>query len=181
MTEIPNFAPGCFGSALAFKSEDVVCSNCPFAAACEPAHLEARRLLRERYGLQTTQEVVRAEISARKAEKEERSRALDPSALTLPKKTQELIQRLDRGQYDVVGKLQRGENPFGSAIPFMRVLCHLLLKGFQLRQDTLTTAFAKQFNWQSGTAAAHARMAIQALEHVGAVENRDGIISIRRA
>lgn len=180
MTEIPKFSPGCFGSALAFKKDDTVCRSCVYASQCELAHLEARDQLRARYGIKPSAELYaerRQEMAAAKLAQEQ---AVAADALALPKKTVELLARLDRGQYDVVGKLGRGENPFGSAIPFMRVVCHLLLKGLLLNQATLTTAFAQKFEWQQQTAAAHARMAIQALDHIGAVQNNDGVISLRR-
>ncbi|MGV1754794.1 hypothetical protein [Agrobacterium sp. CG674] len=176
MTFIPPFSPGCFGSALAFKEGDVACSGCKFAQACKPVHLVAQAALRERFGVTTA-----IQANAEKVKAKDEAAPVNPAALSLPKKTQELVARLDRGQYDVVGSLQRGENPFGSAIPFMKLACHLLLRLAQpLSAKGLATAYATKFEWQQGTADAHARMAIQALTHVGAVENRDGLISIRK-
>lgn len=178
MTDIPQFSPGCFGSAIAFKKNDVACGSCPFAALCEPAHLEAQKALRERHNVMTT---VEANEAKKRAKVEKETVPVDPTALSLPKKTQELLARLDRGNYDVVGHLQRGENPFGAAIPFMKLACHLLLRlnrPFSARG--LSTAFETKFGWKHGTADAHARMAIQALTHIGAVDNADGMISIRK-
>lgn len=178
MTTIPPFSPGCFGSALAFKKGDVACGGCKFAALCEPAHLEAQKALRERFNVQTTAEAA-AEKKAAKAANS--ATPTDPTALTLPKKTQELIARLDKGNYDIVGSLKRGENPFGAAIPFMKLACHLLLRLQQpFSMKGLSTAYVTKFGWQQGTADAHARMAVQALTHIGAVKNTDGMISIRR-
>jgi hypothetical protein len=176
MTTIPPFSPGCFGSALAFKEDDVACRSCKFAGECKPMHLSAQKALRERYGIQTTQEVIADEKAKRSEEKAARAAAIDPAALTLPKKVQELILRLDRGNYDIVRKLQNGENPFGASMKFMALVAHLLLRLPQVDKGLITTAF-----WQENTAEAHARMAIQALEHVGAIDNRDGLVSIRRA
>lgn len=182
MTDIPKFSPGCFGSALAFKRDDVACRSCKFAELCEPAHLEAQRVLRERYGIQTTQEVIREKNERAAEEKAARRQALDPAALTLPKKVQDLILRIDRGNYDIVGKLQRGENPFGKAIPYMAVICHLLLRVREpFGRDYVAAAFARKFEWAPGTADAHARMAIKVLEHVGAIDHTDGQIRIREA
>lgn len=181
MTTIPQFSPGCFGSAIAFKKDDTVCRSCKFAELCEPAHLEAQKALRERYGIKTTQEVLSDRAAAREAEKAAREAAKDNATLALPKKTQELIDRLDRGNYDVKGKLSRGENPFGASMRFMQVVAHLLLnmKG-RIDRPLIATAFVRKFDWQQGTADAHARMAIQALEHIGAIHHQDGVIALRK-
>lgn len=181
MTTIPQFSPGCFGSAIAFKKDDVVCRGCKFAALCEPAHLEAQAALRERYGIKTSAEVFAERDRKRAEEKAIREASRDQSVLSLPKKTQELIDRLDRGNYDVKGKFSRGENPFGASMRFMEIVGHLLLnlKGVRLDRPLIATAFVRKLGWQQGTADAHARMAIQALEHVGAIINNDGVISLR--
>jgi hypothetical protein len=181
MTTIPHLAPGCFGSALAFKKDDTVCRGCKFLSLCEPAHLEAQKVLRERYGIKTTQEVLADQKQAREAEKAAREANRNEAVLVLPKKTQELIDRLDRGNYDVKGKFARGENPFGQSMRFMQIVGHLLLnlKNVRLDRALIATAFVKKLEWQQGTADAHARMAIQALEHVGAIINNDGVIALK--
>ncbi|OWZ90469.1 hypothetical protein B9J07_28195 [Sinorhizobium sp. LM21] len=181
MTTIPEFSPGCFGSAVAFKKEDTVCRACPFAEMCEPAHMEAQTALRERYGIRTTQQVLSDAKQQREAEKAARQAAKDPATLVLPKKTQDLIDRLDRGNYDVKGKFSRGENPFGQSMRFMQIVGHLLihLKNARLDRQLLAAAFVKKLEWQQGTADAHARMAIQALEHIGAITNNDGVIALK--
>jgi hypothetical protein len=181
MTTIPEFSPGCFGSAVAFKKDDTVCRGCKFAEFCEPAHIEAQAALRERYGIKTTQQVLSDQKQARDAEKAARQASKDATVLVLPKKTQDLIDRLDRGNYDVKGKFSRGENPFGQSMRFMQIVGHLLLnlKDVRLNRQLLAAAFVKKLEWQQGTADAHARMAIQALEHIGAIANNDGVISLR--
>ncbi|SOC90118.1 hypothetical protein SAMN05216358_0142 [Rhizobium sp. AN5] len=181
MTTIPQYAPGCYGSAVAFKKDDTVCRGCKFASMCEPAHLEAQAVLRERYGIKTSAQVY-AERDRRLAEERAEREANRPAdMLVLPKKTQELIDRLDRGNYDVKGKFSRGENPFGASMKFMQIVGHLLLnlKNTRIDRALIATAFVKKLDWQQGTADAHARMAIQALEHIGAICNQDGIISLR--
>lgn len=173
MSDIPKFSPGCFGSAIAFRKGDMVCRSCKFAAECEPAHNESVVILRERYGLE-----VKSNVRVKQKVVEQ---AADPTALVLSKKTMELIERLDQGNFDIVGKLQRGDNPFGSKMAFMRIACHLLLRLKEpFDRQYLTAAFVKMLGWQNNTADAHARMAIQALTHIGAVENCDGMITLRR-
>jgi hypothetical protein len=181
MTTIPQYSPGCFGSAVAFKKDDTVCRLCKFAEACEPAHIEARAVLRERYGIKTSAQVYADRTQQLAEERRQREANRPAEMLVLPKKTQELIDRLDRGNYDVKGKFARGENPFGSSMKFMQIVGHILLnfKSARIDRPLLATAFMKKLDWQQGTADAHARMAIQALEHIGAIINRDGVIELR--
>jgi hypothetical protein len=35
------FAPGCFGSALAFDLDDPTCQTCVFASQCQPVHVQS--------------------------------------------------------------------------------------------------------------------------------------------
>lgn len=172
MMNVPEFAPGCFGSAIAFKEEDVICRGCSLVEQCRPAHLHAKALLQERLGISPAE---------RPAPKKAASPApVDPTTLTLPQKTRELLDRLDRGHYAINEKLGCGENPFSDAMPFMRVACHVLLHiSRPVNRELLAAAFVKKLGWQQNTADAHARLAIQALTHVGAVENRDGLIMLR--
>lgn len=180
MNTVPPFAPGCFGSALAYKDGDSVCMGCVFQAQCQPVHVEARIALRQRLGIKTPEEI--------KAEKQPVAKVVfkdqSPEALALPKKVQELVDKLDRGGYNVVESLKSGQNPFGAAMPFMKIAAHLLLalapRQKTIDRDLLTTAFVSKLGWQENTAEAHARMAIQALTHIGAVENMDGAIILRR-
>lgn len=176
MYEVPPFSPGCFGSAIAFRKEDMVCQACPFAEKCEVAHEITLKALRERYGIKPPQP-----RTAQRAKKQEAHTA-DPAATVLPKKARELIERLDRSQIDICGSLRRGVNPFGKGLNFMRIACHILLRASApFDREFLSDAFVKALGWQKNTADAHARMAIMALTHVGAIENRDGLISLRKA
>jgi len=170
---IPAYSPGCFGSALTFKATDLVCQRCPFAAQCQPAHEVSLQLLRQKFGIAAlpVKEVVSTPV---------REVPVDPTLLAMPKKVQALVAKLDKGNYDVVGKLQRGENPFGAALPYMAVACHALLRlGRPMDKDFLSTAFMKQFGWQKQNADEHVRIAFSALLHVGAVVSNDGLISIK--
>ncbi|MBA8881771.1 hypothetical protein [Phyllobacterium myrsinacearum] len=106
---------------------------------------------------------------------------VNPGELALPKKTQELVDRLDRSNLNVTEKLQKGENPFAGTLPFMRIVAHLLIKlDRPLTRQFVAAAFMTKFDWQQNTADAHARMAFQALEHIGAVREMNGTIQIKR-
>ena len=184
MTQVPPFAPGCFGSALTFKGDDVACSGCIFRDQCEPAHKIALEELRTRLSITApvTRTDAQAEQAAYKRAEREALIARDPEVMSLPVKVQDLVLRLDRGNFQIREKLAQGENPFVHRIPFMAIVAHLLLRMREpVDRHIISTCFVQKLNWQQGTADAHARMAIQLLTHIGAVDNMDGRISLRRA
>ena len=171
MSEIPEFSPGCFGSALAYKDDEIVCRACTFRTACLPVHLENRLALQLRMGL-------KPKAAAKPAVE---AKSSDPARLSLPVKVVDLLNRLDNGNFDIIGKMKRGENPLASGFPFMKIVCHLLMRyPGALNRQMLSSAFVSKLKWQENTAEAHARMAIQVLTHIGAVDNVDGNITLRR-
>jgi hypothetical protein len=177
-TQVPYLAPGCFGSALMFRGEDMVCAACPFRAQCEPAHQVNLAAMRERLGIKVPVQRKRAPaLPPAEAINE------DPSRMSLPKKVRELLSRLDRENLDIVGKIQKGVNPFAGIerYRYMQIACHLIMNmQVPVTQKLIAVGLAKAMDWADGTADAHARMAVQALEHVGAVSNNDGTFSVRR-
>src|SRR5690606_2664164 len=88
MTSIPNFAPGCFGSALAFQPDHAVCRGCKFVEQCRPMHEE--NLARLRAELNVKDKRQRFEMS------EPTQVNPNPGAKVLPKKVREYCERLDR-------------------------------------------------------------------------------------
>lgn len=176
MTTIPPFSPGCFGSALSFRKEDMVCRACMFSAQCEPVHIDSKNMLRERFG------IIVKEPRRKKEVEIDLNQTADPARLSLPKKVFELMERVDRGGFDILAKLSRGENPFDGRLPFLAVACHLLLKMKEpVTRDLLTAALVHQFKWKENTAESHSRMSIQLLEHVGAVECSNGMMKLKAA
>lgn len=174
MTLIPQFAPGCFGSALAYKDNESICRGCTFNVECRPLHLENKARLQALAGIKPPK-VKPVELAP--------SAPIDPTTMNLPTKVRELLERIDRNNLNIVGHLRRGENPFVDTMPFMRIACHLLLRcpaNMRLDRQLLSSAFVKKLNWQQGTAEAHARLAVQALVHVGAIDLVDGVISLRK-
>lgn len=170
---IPNFAPGCFGSALAFQDDHPVCKSCVFRQQCEPQH-EANLVT-----LRLTLGVVVAEPKPIIPPMDDAT--VDPAALALPKKVRELVHRLDHSNLNIIERLGRGENPFETTLPFLRIFCHLLLRAGTVNRSTLQYACETKLNWNPGTAMSHSRMAFQALEHVGAIEIVDGAARLRRS
>jgi len=169
MTDIPSFSPGCFGSALAYKDNDSVCGSCIFSAECRPLHFANKQALQERFGLTPARPARTAPASVE-------------NAVPLPKKVRELLQRISKSGIQVSERLARGENPFdGTAMNYMKVVCHLLLRyPGPLDRELIATAFTTKLAWRPDTAEAHARMAIQALTHLGVVNNQEGSIVLRR-
>lgn len=169
MIKVPDFAPGCFGSALAFSEKDAICRNCVFSQGCESAHKIAKAELRSRFG-----------ITVRESKKPLADVCANEPTTTLPKKTQALFDRINGANYDIVGKLRSGVNPFGESMRFMAVACQLLLKVPNVKQSTITAGCVYKLGCQEDTAEAYARTAIQILSHVGAIDSNDGVITIRK-
>ncbi len=173
---IPPFAPGCFGSALAFEETAPVCTVCIFAESCRPLHERNLEILRERVGVEGK--------GSKKAKNPLASKpTAAPAEMTIPKKVQALIERLDRSNLRVTEHFAKGVNPFANqpGMGFLKIAGHLLLKLKEpLDRHTLAYAFQTKLGWTEGTADSHARMAIQALTHIGAVRNIDGLITLRR-
>jgi hypothetical protein len=165
MSQVPPFSPGCFGSALAYDATNATCMSCPFAAACRPLHEANLAALRDHFGIKPKRH---------KAPAPPRTCG-DQALLSLPQKARELIERLDRGNYNVVEKLRCGENPFVGKMKWLAMVAHLLMKTDRpLTQANLAGVFKRHLGWQENTAAAHARCAILALTHIGAVKDVDG-------
>ena len=173
MTTIPKFAPGCYGSALAFDIEQSVCRRCAFATSCQTLHQENLAALRARFGI-----VAKPKPAAPPPEADK----INPATMMLPKKVREHIERIERAGIKITDKLRAGENPFPtSGFAFLRVACHLLLNlPKPVDQKLLTFALEAKLNWRHDLANAHARMALQVLTHVGAVDELEGKFVLRR-
>jgi len=176
MTEIPSFAPGCFGSALAFQTDSTICRNCPFAAQCQPLHEENLLALRDRFGIKPTRrgpKLKPAIVPMTDA---------DPALMVLPVKVRRLIEKLDVSNLRITENLSKGINPFEGKVPFLQIACHLLLRlGRPLPRPLLAQAFVQKLGWQQNTADAHARMAFQALAHIGAITDSEAGAVLKRS
>lgn len=110
----------------------------------------------------------------------------NPGAKVLPKKVREYCERLDRMRLNITGNLAAGINPFSrDSMAFLYVAAHLLMKLSRadraLRANMLTEAYQLTLKCKKTTAEAYARMALQILQHVGAVDEMDGGFTIRRS
>lgn len=189
MSEIPQFSPGCFGSAITFKKDDMICKACVFAAQCEPMHNAAVAALRERYGIQTSAKVYSDRDEAQRLERERKAAELDaglidamasnPKLAELPSKVREIVYRIEREATDVLSIL-RGANPFANSAPYLRLAAHLLLRIPAIDKGAITSAYMQKFGWKESTASAHSRMAIQTLNYFGVLSQNDGRLSLRK-
>ncbi len=180
MTDIPYLAPGCFGSALIFKGDDMVCTACVMRSQCEPVHMLALEQLRASLGITAPVAKPKVKIAATQAERD------DPTRMALPKKVRELLEAIDRARYNIKGNMLNGVNPFAGQpkMRFMLVACHLILSLSEKRpitQRDFVTGFISKLHHSPQTAEAHARMAVQVLMHVGAIDNVDGVLKLRRS
>lgn len=175
--KVPYLAPGCFGSALSFRKTGMVCAACPFMSQCEPVHKESLATMRSHFGIAEPEgeKLSSVETLANINEPSER--------LTLPKKVRELLVKIDRASLDIAEKMKSGANPFSGVESFryLQIACHLIMK-FEapVTQKLISAGLRRAMSWSEGTADAHARMAVQALEHVGAINNCDGILSVKK-
>lgn len=171
--DVPFLAPGCFGSALNFNASGMVCAACPFKADCEPAHQASLTALRSKLGIK---------VEEKKTTKSERVQVDEPEdRLALPKKVRQLLARIDRSDLNIVENIKAGFNPFKDvpSMRFMHIACHLVMNlDVPVNHKIISVGLMKSMGWSKGTADAHARMAAQALQHVGAIQNTDGVFSV---
>jgi len=168
MTSIPTFAPGCFGSALAFDEAAPVCTVCRFAAECRPMHEANLAALRQRLGVDMGR--VRAKVKEDKHE----------TGLVISKQAQKIVDDLDASNLRVTEKLARGENPFGNDRMMLKLAAHILLKCGYVEREALSYALQTRMEWAPSTASLRAINIMQAFTHIGAADLIDGKLFIRR-
>jgi hypothetical protein len=150
---------------MGFDDTAPICVVCTFRETCKPMHEANLVKLREACGIKKVER--RKKVTADPAQE---------GGLTVPKKTLELVDKFEQAGLSVTTALAEGKNPFAqTAMHFMTIASHLLLRlNRPLRQADLCMALQTKLHWTKGTADSHARMAIQALEYVGAVRVTEG-------
>lgn len=166
---VPEYAPGCFGSALTFEKTDMICKACPFSDRCEPASAESKSLLRSRFGIVFKSKTIRPV-----------PQEVGNIATVECEKTRKLIERIDRADLNIVGKLLAGANPFDQQMKFMAIACHIFLRRETVTQNMITVGCVHTLKIQHGAADCYARIALKALVHIGAITNNDGRYSLKR-
>lgn len=164
--DIPKFAPGCFGSSIAFSTDDI-CKNCSFFEACQNVHFHVTQELRKKYGITVPKTKRRVKVNLN-----------GDTTLALPIKTQNVLNKLETSAEDICSLIKKNINPFQNKGPkYLSLLCHLLIREKQpIKSEFLITAFMTKFSWKEETARVHVRIATQILEHIGAIKRIDGTI-----
>jgi hypothetical protein len=167
----PDLAPGCFGSALAFKEESSECAGCPFQTACAPVSCRRLEKLRAELGLTDLVSKPRTTVRSRQ---HAHSAADGDLTTVLPKKVQALLERIEARGINVGAALRDGKNPFERPA-FLKVAAHLLLRlpnGFD--RSTLRMALQHKLEWSEQTAASHASQVFHVLQALGVAKEVNG-------
>lgn len=173
MTEIPAFSPGCFGSALAFDKQNPGCNACVFNAQCEPLHKINLLALQDHFGVN--------EAPAKRAASIKLAGRSRPSINVFSPAVREMIQKIEKGDFRIIEKMQNGENPFDGSFQFMRVACHLLMRMMKpLPQPYLATCLITKLGCTSAEATTYSRIAFQSLAYIGAIDVDQGSATLRR-
>lgn len=167
MSVVPEFAPGCFGSFLAFRENDMICSRCPFASDCGLASNETRAQIEEKYGIKI------------KKRGEKKQSADDLSAL--PLKVQEVVRQIRSKNIDVAQILRGEGNPFDGRMPSAKIVCAILITVDRpIEQKVITGLMAKRMNWREETARVQTRVMLQALEFLGVIKRVSGNVVLMK-
>lgn len=158
-TDKTPFAPGCYGSALAFSADDDICRACPFNAACETRHLTAMAQLRRALHVTTTT----------------RRRASDKMSVM----AEQIFNELGLSAGHIRKSMQAGRNPF-SMRDFLGDVVAVLINSESTNRAFLAQVLERRRAVRPSVADKQARQAIQILTHCEAIEITDGAISICR-
>lgn len=159
MTDKTPFAPGCYGSALAFSEEDDICRNCPFNTACAARHVTAMASLRR--ALHVTHTTKR--------------RTSDKMSVA----AEQIFNELGQSATSIRKAITAGKNPF-SMRDFLGDVVAVLLHSESANRAFLAQVLERRRVVRPSVADKQARQAIQILVHCEAIEIVDGAISICR-
>lgn len=159
MTDKTAFAPGCYGSALAFTAEDDICRTCPFRVTCEPRHLTAMAQLREMLHVTTS--------TKRRA------------SSTMSVAAEQIFEGLGKSASDIRKQVLAGRNPF-SMRDFLGDVVAVLLNSESVNRAFLAQVLERRRAIKPSVADKQVRQAIQILTHCGVIETTDGVISLCR-
>ena len=169
MTVSPNIelAPGCFAVPLIYKATAKECAECIFGSQCGPKAAARLAVLHEHYGIKP--KVASDRASPAKTES------------GLPTKVEELVAKIQGTGIDIGRLLREKHNPFKTKPAFLKLACHLLLAiPAGISRENLRYSFQSKLNWTEGTAAAHVLQTVQALVALGAAEEFNGRLIIKR-
>jgi hypothetical protein len=134
-------------------------------------HHSTQARLHEKFGLKIVRPMVRT------------SKVDSPAAhpvRVLPQKLVDLLEKIDAGGFDIVGKLMNKLNPFNISEPFLAVACAMLLQTkSSVTVDQIAGLCAKKIGCTPAVAKENVIYAVYVLAHAGATKNIDGQISLK--
>lgn len=169
--KVPEFAPGCFGSALAYSTTDMICRACPFESRCEPVHQHAKAILKARFG-----------VTAQREPKVKAAKPVEgPVLVNTCQRTEALLKWIEGMKIGVVDKLRAGVNPFGAKTKHLAVICHLLLNKPVTTEPMMITALETVLKCQRKNAEDYMRICLRVLDHLGAIAKTQTGYTVRSA
>lgn len=167
--KVPDMAPGCFGSAINFDADDMICRSCPFAKLCEPAHLRARDILRERHGIVVKQPLKKV------------PKAEPPPPPPLGPKGEAVVKYIKHAQIDVRELLRQKVNPFEDQPKFMKIACALLLSMGTVEPKMIEQEMAAGCGFDSKKAHDFTNLSVRVLQFLDVVSFAGGVVSLKEA
>lgn len=159
-TDKSPFAPGCFGSALAFSAKDDLCQDCPFFSECSAKSALALEELQAYFEIPTGP-------AKRKSD-------------TMSVKAQEIFEGLGKTADEIRRALMGGTNPFSMRKGFMGDVCFVLLNQPQVTRAFLTEMLQARREIKPSVADMYVRQSIQILRHCEAVAVDGDVFSLRQ-
>lgn len=150
-----NFAPGCFGSALAFRSQDLVCRQCPLNERCGLISEQNMAALRAKYSL--------------------KEKKLPP----LEEKVKKVVTALRKANLNIRANVVEGKNPFTVAQPALFYATQLMMAVHKAKRpftvNWLSNMVSKRMESdQSGTV----EVICKAFEELGVVRSEGSLYKL---
>lgn len=153
------FAPGCFGSPLAFGSSDEVCVRCPFYGECGARKADAMQALRDLMSVTVA------------------PKARTPSD-QMSVAARKVFDKLGQTAEEILSAILEGRNPFNKRKGFLWDACQTLGGEAFVTRALLAETLAYRLGIQESVADLYARQAVQILRHCGAVTVKEDRISL---
>ncbi|NIH77461.1 hypothetical protein FHV99_004713 [Ochrobactrum sp. P20RRXII] len=106
----PNFVPGCYGSALAYRSKDLVCRQCPLSERCGLLSEQNKAALRAKYGV--------------------KAKPVSPT----DQKVAKVVGALRKLNLNIRSKLVKYENPFATTQPALFFMTEIMIELHKLKK-----------------------------------------------
>jgi hypothetical protein len=167
--------PGCYGSSLCYQATAGLCAACPLKAACGVAAEAMAVKLRDKYGFNSVDlRKYRTEGRAARRTDDGITVSAEAAEAGLSQNAEKLVRRINMLGIDLNRSLSLGINAFETGPGYLRVLLDMVLAGSFTRAEARQT-IERELGWAEQSAHSHVSFALQALVHLGVVENREGV------